>query len=200
MYSKNDYRNYLENRLAESDNFLMHYGVLGMHWGVRRYQPYSVVPRSSGKTGKEIGEANKAAKNNVKKAYSDIRKNAMYLERAEKKYARSGDDKYLKSSKYKKRKATADKAMDEIRKADKQLGTEKVDKILNNKQTMSTILPSMVGTAGMAYLSSMGVPLPPFAIVPDLRARATARYINDNEGVYASKNEPSKTKKKRDNK
>ena len=32
MYSKNDYRYYLEHRLAESDDFLAHYGVKGMKW------------------------------------------------------------------------------------------------------------------------------------------------------------------------
>lgn len=32
MYSKNDYRYYLEHRLAESDNYLAHYGVKGMKW------------------------------------------------------------------------------------------------------------------------------------------------------------------------
>jgi len=32
MYSKNDYRYYLERRCAESSDFLMHYGVKGMKW------------------------------------------------------------------------------------------------------------------------------------------------------------------------
>ena len=36
MYSKNDYRYYLEHRLSESDNHLAHYGVKGMKWSNKR--------------------------------------------------------------------------------------------------------------------------------------------------------------------
>lgn len=32
MYGKNDYRYYLENQLAHSDDYLAHYGVKGMKW------------------------------------------------------------------------------------------------------------------------------------------------------------------------
>lgn len=37
------------------ENELRHYGILGMKWGIRRYQPYSQVPRKSGKKGKFVG-------------------------------------------------------------------------------------------------------------------------------------------------
>lgn len=53
MSSKNDWLDFLEHRMI-INNYLAHHGVEGMHWGVRRYQPYSTVPRKSGKGGKEL--------------------------------------------------------------------------------------------------------------------------------------------------
>ena len=53
------------------DLYLAHYGILGMKWGIRRYQPYSGRGRKSGKEGKEIGEARERSNGNKKKVDHD---------------------------------------------------------------------------------------------------------------------------------
>lgn len=45
--------------MNERKHYLAHYGVLGMHWGIRRYQPY---PKGSGKNGRFVGAVSAGAK------------------------------------------------------------------------------------------------------------------------------------------
>lgn len=54
------------------ENELKHYGVMGMHWGIRRYQPY---PAAYDGDGKYIGDKalKKKVKADEKRVYNAVR-------------------------------------------------------------------------------------------------------------------------------
>ena len=68
--------------IVKTGEHLKHYGVLGMKWGVRRYQPYSTVPRGSGKTGKFIGSHKEGRKENKAAKTTPYSSKGMRLDRS----------------------------------------------------------------------------------------------------------------------
>ena len=100
------------------DNELYHHGVKGMHWGIRRYQPYRKGDKVKG--GKEIGKATKVEQRSladrVKKGIAAVNKikkelHKGKLEKAEYKYEMS----QLKDARKEVKKARRRQAEERIR-------------------------------------------------------------------------------------
>lgn len=77
-------------------NELYHHGILGMHWGIRRFQPY---PKGSGKKGKEIGAAAKKKSVEIVQKYKDKKKAKQRNENLKKAREKAAENRKLAADK-----------------------------------------------------------------------------------------------------
>ena len=138
---------------------LYHYGILGMKWGIRRYQPYRITgPRKSGETGKEVGEAKKLAKAEKKR----LKAEAKLKKRAKKEAEKEAKEQKFRESKKELIKNspglvaknsdlfTTQELMDlrnriNLKEDLKRLSKQKTDRVISYLNTTNNVLNSSIG-------------------------------------------------------
>lgn len=121
-YGGNDYRDYIA-----------HYGVVGMHWGIRRYQPYSYTSgRDYGKSGKEMGLAAKLGRG-LKSAKEGIKE----YRKAAKERSAVRKVKRAEAAKVKAEKKAEQKRIKEEKKKEDIINSGDIEKVMKNKSRLS---------------------------------------------------------------
>ena len=137
------------------DDELMHYGVKGMHWGIRRYQPYP-----DGSSGRYIGKKDAKKIKKSMNTNSFLYSNAKYMreksiKRANKYSEKGKEDKARKElSDAKFHKDTMKKAQSAISKSIKQLN--KAGYSVSSKEKSSMMIDKGRMILGQALLGPIG--------------------------------------------
>ena len=129
----------------ELSDQLMHHGVKGMKWGIRRYQPYSLIPRGSGEGGKFIGDAAKKVKATAGKIVQSTKKGVSSTVKAAGGAVKSASDKRKARAEARelnrkarheaaKQKAIESGSLEDIAKFKKELTHEEIGKALTRIQ------------------------------------------------------------------
>ena len=129
----------------ELSDQLMHHGVKGMKWGIRRYQPYSLIPRGSGEGGKFIGDAAKKFKATAGKIVQTTKKGVSSTVKAAGGAVKSASDKRKARAEARelnrkarheaaKQKAIESGSLEDIAKFKKELTHEEIGKALTRIQ------------------------------------------------------------------
>lgn len=135
-------------KVAHSDGTtdeLYHHGVKGMKWGIRRYQPYSLIPRGSGEGGKFIGDAAKKVKATAGKIVQSTKKGVSSTVKAaggavksvsDKRKARAEARELNRKARHEaaKQKAIESGSLEDIAKFKKELTHEEIGKALTRIQ------------------------------------------------------------------